>query len=113
MEGVAMNVFERYRRDIDVAKRRLASLEWRSVDTAFGRIEYLDEGDGPVVLVIHGITQAAVPSPSRSSTFASPIRKATSFRSTRMRRIFATTLRTVWSGARSERSRPRRKACTR
>ena len=54
-----MNVFERYRRDIDVAKRRLASLEWRSVDTAFGRIEYLDEGDGPVVLVIHGITQAA------------------------------------------------------
>jgi pimeloyl-ACP methyl ester carboxylesterase len=31
----------------------------QSVETAFGRIEYLDRGEGPVVLVIHGITQAA------------------------------------------------------
>jgi pimeloyl-ACP methyl ester carboxylesterase len=29
------------------------------VPTSFGRIEYLDRGTGPVVLVIHGITQAA------------------------------------------------------
>jgi pimeloyl-ACP methyl ester carboxylesterase len=58
-EEIAMNVFERYRRDIDVAKRRLVELDWRTVDTSFGRIEYLDRGGGPVVLVIHGITQAA------------------------------------------------------
>jgi pimeloyl-ACP methyl ester carboxylesterase len=54
-----MNVLKRYRRDIDAAKRAIAALEWQSVETAFGRIEYLDRGEGPVVLVIHGITQAA------------------------------------------------------
>lgn len=54
-----MNVFEHYRRDIEAAKRRIAALEWRAVDTSFGRIEYLDRGKGPVVLVVHGITQAA------------------------------------------------------
>ena len=54
-----MNVFEHYRRDIEAARRRIAALEWRSVDTSFGRIEYLDRGEGPVVLVVHGITEAA------------------------------------------------------
>jgi pimeloyl-ACP methyl ester carboxylesterase len=54
-----MNVIERYRRDIDVERRRVAGLDWRSVRTSFGRIEYLDRGTGPVVLVIHGITQGA------------------------------------------------------
>ncbi|HYZ13673.1 MAG TPA: alpha/beta fold hydrolase [Actinomycetota bacterium] len=29
------------------------------MDSSFGRIEYLDRGDGPVVLVVHGITEAA------------------------------------------------------
>ena len=54
-----MNVFEHYRRDIEAAKRRVATLDWRSVDTVFGRIEYLDRDGGPVVLVVHGITEAA------------------------------------------------------
>jgi pimeloyl-ACP methyl ester carboxylesterase len=54
-----MNVLKRYRRDIDAAKRAIAALEWQSVETSYGRIEYLDHGEGPVVLVIHGITQAA------------------------------------------------------
>lgn len=54
-----MNVFQRYRRDVDAAKRRIDALDWRSVDTAFGRIEYLDRGEGPEVLVVHGITQGA------------------------------------------------------
>jgi hypothetical protein len=49
-----MNVLERYRRDVDAARRRIAALERRSVETSFGRVEYLDRGDGPVVLVIHG-----------------------------------------------------------
>jgi pimeloyl-ACP methyl ester carboxylesterase len=54
-----MNVLERYRRDVDAARRRIAALDWRSVKTSFGRVEYLARGDGPVVLVIHGITQGA------------------------------------------------------
>jgi pimeloyl-ACP methyl ester carboxylesterase len=54
-----MRVLEHYRRDIDAAKRRIAALDWRSVETSFGRIEFLDCGDGPTVLVVHGITQAA------------------------------------------------------
>jgi pimeloyl-ACP methyl ester carboxylesterase len=54
-----MNVFQRYRRDIDGARRRIAALDWRSVDTTFGRVEYLDRGEGPEVLVVHGITQGA------------------------------------------------------
>jgi pimeloyl-ACP methyl ester carboxylesterase len=54
-----MNVFQRYRRDIDAAKHSIDALDWRSVDTAFGRIEYLDHDEGPEVLVVHGITQAA------------------------------------------------------
>lgn len=54
-----MSVFERYRRDIEAAKRRIAALDWRSVETSFGKIEYVDRGEGPVVLVIHGITEAA------------------------------------------------------
>jgi hypothetical protein len=56
---VQMNVLERYQRDVDAARRRIAALDWRSVKTSFGRVEYLDRGDGPVVLVIHGITQGA------------------------------------------------------
>lgn len=54
-----MNLFERYRRDIEAARQRIAALDWRSVETSSGTIEYLDRGEGPVVLVVHGITQAA------------------------------------------------------
>ena len=54
-----MNVFQRYRRDIDAARLTIDALDWRSVDTRFGRIAYLDRGEGPEVLVIHGITQGA------------------------------------------------------
>jgi pimeloyl-ACP methyl ester carboxylesterase len=41
------------------ARRRLASIERHVVHTRFGRIEYVDRGEGPVVLVVHGITQGA------------------------------------------------------
>jgi hypothetical protein len=54
-----MSPFHRYRRDIDAAMRGIAALEWRSVETAFGRIEYLDRRERPVVLVVHGITEEA------------------------------------------------------
>lgn len=54
-----MGVVDRYRRDTKAARRRLASLERHVVPTRFGRIEYVDRGEGPVVLVVHGITQGA------------------------------------------------------
>ena len=54
-----MRVIGRYRRDLRAARRRLASLERHVVPTQFGRIEYIDHGEGPVVLVVHGITQGA------------------------------------------------------
>ena len=56
---VPMAVIDRYQRDMGVARGRLASLERHVVHTQFGRIEYIDRGKGPVVLVVHGITQGA------------------------------------------------------
>jgi pimeloyl-ACP methyl ester carboxylesterase len=54
-----MNPVERYRHDIGAARRRIGALDWRSVETSVGTIEYLDSGEGPIILVVHGITQAA------------------------------------------------------
>jgi pimeloyl-ACP methyl ester carboxylesterase len=56
---IPMEVVDRYQRDMAAARCRLASLERHVVHTQFGRIEYIDRGDGPVVLVVHGITQGA------------------------------------------------------
>jgi pimeloyl-ACP methyl ester carboxylesterase len=54
-----MRVIGRYRRDMRAARQRLASLERDVVYTQFGRVEYIERGEGPVVLVVHGITQGA------------------------------------------------------
>jgi pimeloyl-ACP methyl ester carboxylesterase len=54
-----MRVIGRYRRDMRAARQRLASLERHVVHTQFGRVEYIERGEGPVVLVVHGITQGA------------------------------------------------------
>ena len=39
------------------ARARLASLELATVSTPFGRVRYADQGEGPPVLIVHGITQ--------------------------------------------------------
>jgi 2-hydroxy-6-oxonona-2,4-dienedioate hydrolase len=44
-----------YRSDIRDAEQRLASLESVLAGTGRGEIEYLDYGDGPPVLVVHGV----------------------------------------------------------
>ena len=54
-----MRVIGRYRRDMRAARQRLASLERHVVHTQFGKVEYIERGEGPVVLVVHGITQGA------------------------------------------------------
>ena len=56
---IPMRVRDRYRRDMEAARGKLASLERHVVETPLGRIEYIDRGEGPVVLVVHGITQGA------------------------------------------------------
>jgi pimeloyl-ACP methyl ester carboxylesterase len=44
---------------MEAARRRLDALEPRTVRTPFGTVEYVDRGEGPIILLIHGITQGA------------------------------------------------------
>jgi pimeloyl-ACP methyl ester carboxylesterase len=79
----------RYRRDLRRDYDRLAAFEPAVIDTAFGRVEYAQAGDGPPALVVHGVLggfdfgvgvgRVNVPpgyriiSPSRFGFFGSPL----------------------------------------
>lgn len=79
----------RYRSDRRCAYDRLAAFDPAVVDTPFGRVEYAQAGEGPPVLVVHGVLggydfgvgagRANVPaghriiSPSRFGFFGSPV----------------------------------------
>lgn len=52
---VSAGVVPRYRRDLKMAKSRLDAVESRSVELGSGRVEYTDVGEGPCLLVSHGI----------------------------------------------------------
>jgi pimeloyl-ACP methyl ester carboxylesterase len=58
-EVTVMKIFERYHWDMESARQRIEALEPRTVETPFGRVEYVERGEGPPVLVVHGITQGA------------------------------------------------------
>ena len=45
----------RYRSDLRAAHDRLAALPSRTVSLPAGPVEYIDQGEGPAVLLIHGI----------------------------------------------------------
>lgn len=45
----------RYRSDLRAARERLAALPSRTVRLPAGPVEYLDHGEGPAVLLVHGI----------------------------------------------------------
>jgi pimeloyl-ACP methyl ester carboxylesterase len=45
----------RYRRDLHAAERRLARVDRRKVATDYGAVEYADWGQGPPVLLVHGV----------------------------------------------------------
>jgi pimeloyl-ACP methyl ester carboxylesterase len=45
----------KYRRDLAAAERRLAQLDKRTVETVEGTIEYCEWGEGPSVLLVHGV----------------------------------------------------------
>jgi pimeloyl-ACP methyl ester carboxylesterase len=44
-----------YRHDLRTARAQLTALQPRRIETPYGMIQYADQGDGPVVLVVHGI----------------------------------------------------------
>ncbi|MFK5647925.1 hypothetical protein ACI3ET_15570 [Ornithinimicrobium sp. LYQ121] len=63
----------RYRSDLRAAHDRLAVLPTRTVILPAGPVEYLDEGEGPVVLLVHGISAGTTRPcgwPSRASSRA-------------------------------------------
>jgi pimeloyl-ACP methyl ester carboxylesterase len=87
--GFPVFVITRYRRDLRRDQERVAKFEPSVIDTTFGRVEYAQAGDGPPVMVVHGVLggfdfgvgvgQVNVPpgnriiSPSRFGFFASPL----------------------------------------
>src|SRR5512134_3525209 len=56
--GVAIPAFGvslRYRRDMKVARARLAAVDRHVISTPWGAVEYAERGSGAPVLVVHGI----------------------------------------------------------
>ena len=87
--GLALFGIARYRRDLRRDNERLAKFEPSVIRTPFGRVEYAQAGDGPPVMVVHGVLggfdfgvgvgRVNVPagyriiSPSRFGFFGSPL----------------------------------------
>jgi pimeloyl-ACP methyl ester carboxylesterase len=87
--GLVLFGIARYRRDLRRDYERLSRFEPSLIDTPFGRVEYAQAGDGPPVLVVHGVMggfdfgvgvgRMDVPadyriiSPSRFGFFGSPL----------------------------------------
>jgi pimeloyl-ACP methyl ester carboxylesterase len=53
--GLALFEIARYRRDLRRDQERVARFEPSVIDTPFGRVEYAQAGDGPPVMVVHGV----------------------------------------------------------
>ena len=91
LAAAGLSVFgtARYRRDLRRDRERVAKFEPSVIDTPFGRVEYAQAGEGPPVLVVHGVPggfdfgvgvgRVNVPagyriiSPSRFGFFGSPL----------------------------------------
>src|SRR5215204_378574 len=87
--GLALLGIARYRRDLRRDQARLAEFAPSMIETPFGRVEYARAGDGPPVMVVHGVLggfdfgvgagRVNVPaghriiSPSRFGFFGSPL----------------------------------------
>lgn len=87
--GLPLFGIARYRRDLRRDQERVAKFEPSVIDTPFGRVEYAQAGDGPPVMVVHGVLggfdfgvgvgRVNVPpgyrviSPSRFGFFGSPL----------------------------------------
>ena len=53
--ALALFGLARYRRDLRRDQERVAMFEPSVIDTPFGRVEYAQAGDGPPVMVVHGV----------------------------------------------------------
>jgi pimeloyl-ACP methyl ester carboxylesterase len=53
--GLGLVAIARYRRDLRRDQQRLAEYQPSVIDTRFGRVEYTQAGDGPPVMVVHGV----------------------------------------------------------
>jgi pimeloyl-ACP methyl ester carboxylesterase len=53
--GVLAAAWNRYRRDLQRDYERLKRLSSSTLETPFGRVEYARAGEGPPVLVVHGV----------------------------------------------------------
>src|SRR5262245_28731262 len=51
----AYGVYRRYRRDMNAARARLATVDRHVISTPWGAVEYAERGSGDPVLVVHGI----------------------------------------------------------
>jgi pimeloyl-ACP methyl ester carboxylesterase len=51
----AIGLFVRYRRDLNAARARVASVDRHVISTQWGAVEYAERGYGDPVLVVHGI----------------------------------------------------------
>jgi pimeloyl-ACP methyl ester carboxylesterase len=61
--GVALptfGLFLRYRRDLNAARARLATVERHVISTPWGVVEYAERGNRDPVLVVHGIFHTCV-----------------------------------------------------
>jgi pimeloyl-ACP methyl ester carboxylesterase len=56
----AFGLFLRYRRDLNAARARLATVDRHVISTPWGAVEYAERGSGAPVLVVHGIFQHCV-----------------------------------------------------
>ncbi len=54
--GLLVVAISRYSRDLSAAKAAMDHIGSQTFNSSFGDIEYLLEGEGPVVLVSHGVT---------------------------------------------------------
>lgn len=52
---ISLGLYPRYRRDITTARNRLASVDTQTVRFDAGSVEWTDVGEGPCLLVSHGI----------------------------------------------------------
>ena len=52
---VLVTLVARYRRDLHRDRERLAAFDPAYVDTPSGRVEYAQAGEGPPVLIVHGV----------------------------------------------------------
>jgi pimeloyl-ACP methyl ester carboxylesterase len=51
----AYGVYRRYRREMNAARARLATVDRHVISTPWGAVEYAERGSGEPVLVVHGI----------------------------------------------------------